>query len=862
MKLDIYNSKQKVAADNKMVSPGITDRFEKDVAKDEGDYGDIQKKFAPGPTYETERRDNPRFKKKCPASNEKHDWEWVENHKHTPGSQRMLGFCDNCGAEHPRNNKKMKEETAMNLLKDILAEAQSFDPKHTKHTENPIADCAVCGKGNHVPAKHFGRALGGENNQSVTEWSVEDELKAQARKKVGKTSQPQSEKWSVADELKAQERDRKFRKEAEGDYEKPPFAGFHKWADERQDQREKKRDRRQKELDKWNKKPIKETDEWPHNLVYPNHKPHFCKKCNRWADYLGQHGAKCRLAADKVEKEKLKEALKPSGMWKGRDCHWVMDNQGNIHPKPFPTAQQVKQQSKQKTEAEIPGNDEAEMCPECHKLHAPSVPCPAKKLLFGQDGVNEDNQYHKHLTKAGFKKRQGNDSAYDHSDGSKVILKKDGSHSVSYPAIPYGDFTMRGTRSGDTPSKNRMARLKGTDVDDLKYNLHLSGHPVDTTYRPKQRVKEETITETNKFTHKIWTGPSGVKQYAAKLHKHYPNTKAGTEHVYVHTDHPAEHVANTLKNKLGMSGFTPGGRGWSTQEHSVQHNLKKKAAVTESTPVEPKVVGHFIQTHLPSGKKHRGAMMDTHLSELGSGGRLSTGEKVTKDHILNHWNAQQPKTYKYEWDKENLKEDEKETRPKCPHCTLPLDVCKIHQQRQRRSALQPDSDENECPRKREKERDENLDEAKIKKPKQFDKMAHVRAIARNVVGQIPKGQVIVPKKDRKPKHKKDPLDIEEENSMGFSQFTEAAETPHAHAARLHDEAAKHAKSSASMIDRPYKDACDASYATKHPEISKFIQHNTMGRHSGFIPHLNGRVVFHKKLAQMHRNVESKQPSDV
>jgi hypothetical protein len=48
--------------------------------------------------------------------------------------------------------------------------------------------------------------------------------------------------------------------------------------------------------------------EWPHNLVYPNHKPHFCKKCNRWADYLGQHGAECRIAADReYNKSKDKE---------------------------------------------------------------------------------------------------------------------------------------------------------------------------------------------------------------------------------------------------------------------------------------------------------------------------------------------------------------------------------------------------------------------------------------------------------------------------------------------------------------------------------------------------------------------------
>lgn len=41
--------------------------------------------------------------------------------------------------------------------------------------------------------------------------------------------------------------------------------------------------------------------EWPNNLRYPNHKPHWCKKCERWCDYLGQHAAICRLAADRLD---------------------------------------------------------------------------------------------------------------------------------------------------------------------------------------------------------------------------------------------------------------------------------------------------------------------------------------------------------------------------------------------------------------------------------------------------------------------------------------------------------------------------------------------------------------------------------
>lgn len=41
--------------------------------------------------------------------------------------------------------------------------------------------------------------------------------------------------------------------------------------------------------------------QWPNNLRYPNHKPHWCKKCERWCDYLGQHAATCRLAADRLD---------------------------------------------------------------------------------------------------------------------------------------------------------------------------------------------------------------------------------------------------------------------------------------------------------------------------------------------------------------------------------------------------------------------------------------------------------------------------------------------------------------------------------------------------------------------------------
>ena len=47
--------------------------------------------------------------------------------------------------------------------------------------------------------------------------------------------------------------------------------------------------------------------------------------------------------------------------------------------------------------------------------------------------------------------------------------------------------------------------------------------------------------------------------------------------------------------------------------------------------------------------------------------------------------------------------------------------------------------------------------AKKKKPKRFDADAEVRAIARERVGTVKPGQVIIPKDRRKPKHKPDPL---------------------------------------------------------------------------------------------------------
>jgi transcription initiation factor IIE alpha subunit len=290
-------------------------------------------------------------------------------------------------------------------------------------------------------------------------------------------------------------------------------------------------------------------------------------------------------------------------------------------------------------------------------------------------------------------------------------------------------------------------------------------------------------------------------------------------------------------------------------------HINKRASMQESSPVEPKVIGHFIQKHLPSGKEHKGAMMDTHLRELGSNGRLSTGEKVTKDHILNHWNAQQPKTYQYRWMKEG---EEDGPMKKCPECgkahavNAPCAAKKLlfsteeekHVKcikcKQPFSYTPKDKVEMQqvCPSciKKLKPVTEG------KKQKKFDKTAHIKAIARNTVGQVPKGQVIVPKDQRKkPKHK---VDWRKSLDEAVEASTASA---HEAAAKLHDQAAAHSKGDSRMIDRPYKDACDASYRTRHAGISKMIQHGTNGRQGGYTPDFGSRHAFHTKLAQMHRD---------
>jgi len=45
-----------------------------------------------------------------------------------------------------------------------------------------------------------------------------------------------------------------------------------------------------------------------------------------------------------------------------------------------------------------------------------------------------------------------------------------------------------------------------------------------------------------------------------------------------------------------------------------------------------------------------------------------------------------------------------------------------------------------------------------KKKKKFDAKREIRGIARERVGSVPPGRVILPKTERKPKHKKEPIE--------------------------------------------------------------------------------------------------------
>ena len=105
-------------------------------------------------------------------------------------------------------------------------------------------------------------------------------------------------------------------------------------------------------------------------------------------------------------------------------------------------------------------------------------------------------------------------------------------------------------------------------------------------------VTEDELAETHLYTHKIYTGPTIVKDVANKLHKMHPNVKAGTEHVYVHTDHPAESMLGSMK-KIGS--------GWGPRDIQTKTHSEGKKKVTES-------LEHTLATaneHGYTGKKEK-----------------------------------------------------------------------------------------------------------------------------------------------------------------------------------------------------------------------------------------------------------------
>jgi hypothetical protein len=85
------------------------------------------------------------------------------------------------------------------------------------------------------------------------------------------------------------------------------------------------------------------------------------------------------------------------------------------------------------------------------------------------------------------------------------------------------------------------------------------------------------VTETHQFTHRVYTGPTLVKDTAKRLHKTYPNVAAGTEHVMIHTNHPADHVLKSMKSI---------GSGWQAKDiHTKTHpeGALKKQVTNEET---------------------------------------------------------------------------------------------------------------------------------------------------------------------------------------------------------------------------------------------------------------------------------------
>ena len=707
-KLDIYNSKRKKVADATMVSSGTTDRFENDVAKDEGDYGDVQKKYAPGPTYEQE----------TDWMKEKKDLRWMKDAYSKPSSEypcvkcggatvcpkRGMAWqrhCFECGNRYDlprgtnegeydagiakmksalhqrdvddefRNNYKKAqskkgllkrifgEEEMNNLLKSVITEAQSFDPKHTQHTEDPITDCAVCGKSGHVPAKHFGRALGGENNQPVKEAmtpiSTSDVKHHPFAISAANNGYKHTGSWKDGGVQKHE-----FQHPSKGNLHLVNH-GSDFWTAHVGNKQFRHSPKGADEVQKFHQhlggiREAKENDPWRHVKAYTTTaNAHINPFKKGTKTYTHPEGDKFTLHQNTSWTHFDKNGKKTTGRGIG-------NLQGHI------AALHAERDGVK--ESEIPGNDKAEKCPDCGKLHAPTVPCPAKKVLMGQDGVSEDMKYHRQHDDAESAERH---RASLERSGVKAWVNKapDNKHHVFWMQKESEQFGKFGHKKGD-----KVKPLIGPH----------KGHPHEIIH-----VHDDG---------KINIRPIGLR-------------------------------ANQIKYHLGAATANPG-------------------------DVEP-----------------------------------MTEEVVTESK---------------------------------------------------------------------------------KKVKLFDKNSHIRAIARNTIGQVPKGQVITPKKDRKVKHKEDlmkggngePDDRRQDAharrirnmAMNLDLVSEAAEeSPHAYAARKHEEAAAHSKSPGSVIDRPYKDAVHASFATKHPGIEKHIRAAARSWGGDWIPEFGGREKFHKRLAQMHRDAD-------
>lgn len=154
---------------------------------------------------------------------------------------------------------------------------------------------------------------------------------------------------------------------------------------------------------------------------------------------------------------------------------------------------------------------------------------------------------------------------YRHYGDSGVLTTFDPSHQKA-KANAYAHISKHPGRSVYTVNdhnfdtqKDALSHVKSLNEQELpiqKCNVcGESGHPA-SIHQAKALDPKNNVTEATK-PHVIWIGGSakGAETVANKLKAHYPNTTHGDAgHVYVHTDHPASHVAANLK-KIGAGGY-------------------------------------------------------------------------------------------------------------------------------------------------------------------------------------------------------------------------------------------------------------------------------------------------------------------